>query len=209
MIYNYYEVLLTGLFFVILFLLVMVFRWRIAARSNDPLRVVSVKRMEDILLPDRMGGEIHLQHILLTAKGLVVVDVKTVSGTVFGGDLLDEWTVIRGLSRSQRRQSAEPPAGIVGAQRFTFPNPQYALNDRVAALKSIVRDIPVKGHVLFLGDVEFGKDRPTNVILSDELEDLYRKPHITELGRLMEAFQPHWEKVEEARERAPKVVAQF
>ena len=62
---------------------------------------------------------------------------------------------------------------------------------------------------VFLGDVEFSKDRPTNVILSDELEDLYRKPHITELGRLMEAFQPHWEKVEEARERAPTVVAQF
>lgn len=183
----------------------MVLWWRIAARSTDPLRVVSVKWMKDVLLPDRLGGQIHLQHILLTAKGVVVVDVKTVSGTVFGGDLLDEWTVIRGLSRSQRRQLAETHVGIVGAQRFTFPNPQHALNARVAALKSLVRDIPVKGHILFLGDVEFSKGRPTDVILSNELQDLYRKPDITELGRLMESFQPHWEKVEEASEPVPKV----
>ena len=99
MFYSYRVALLTGLLVIVLILLVMALWRRLAARSTDPLRAVSVKSMQNILLPDRMGGQIHLQHVLLTAKGFVVLDVKTGSGTVFGGDRLDEWTVIRGLSR--------------------------------------------------------------------------------------------------------------
>lgn len=204
MFYSYRAAFLIGLLVIVLILLVMALWRRLAARPVDPLRVVSVKSMQDILLPDRMGGQIHLQHVLLTAKGFVVLDVKTVSGTVFGGDLLDEWTVIRGLSRSRRRQVAETYAGMGRAQRFTFPNPQHALHDRVAALGAIVRDMPVTGHVLFLGDAEFSKNHPTDAIFPDELQERYRKPESAELSRLMEAFQPHWEKVQAASQPAPK-----
>lgn len=206
MFYSYRAAFLTGLLVIVLILLVMaLWRW-LAARSVDPLGVVSVKSMQDILLPDRMGGQIHLQHVLLTGKGFVVLDVKRVSGTVFGGDLLDEWTVIRGLSRSRRGQAAETDAGMGNAQRFTFPNPQHALHDRMASLGALVRDVPVTGHVLFLGDAEFSKDCPTDAIFPDELQERYRKPDSAELGRLMEAFQPHWEKVQEASQPAPKAI---
>jgi len=183
---DYRLALITGLgAVVVLSLLIYLWRRR-GGRSSDPLRAVSVKSLQDILLPDRMGGLIHLQHVLLTAKGFVVLDLKTVSGTVFGGDRLDEWTVIG------------------SAQRFTFPNPQRALYDRVAALKTIVRDMPVTGHILFFDDAEFSKGRPSDVIFPGELQERYRKPDSAELERLMEAFQPHWEQVLEASEPAPR-----
>ncbi len=61
----------------------------------------------------------------------MVIDVKAFEGTIFAGDRMAEWTVI-----GQRG-------------RFTFPNPLGTLYDRVAALKQIVRDVPVVGLVLF------------------------------------------------------------
>jgi hypothetical protein len=183
---DYRLALITGLVAVVV-LSLLIYLWRRrGGRSSDPLRAVSVKSLQDILLPDRMGGLIHLQHVLLTAKGFVVLDLKTVSGTVFGGDMLDEWTVIG------------------NAQRFTFPNPQRALYDRIAALKTIVRDMPVTGHILFFDDAEFSKGRPSDVIFPGELQERYRKPDSAELERLMEAFQPHWERVLEASEPAPR-----
>ena len=150
------------------------------------LREFSADSLHDILLPDRMGGEIHLQHLLLTAKGLVVLDVKTVRGMVFAGDRLDEWTVID------------------RAQRFTFPNPQPALYDRVAALRAVAKDVPVTGYILFLDHADFSKGRPTDVIFPDELQTRYRKPEKAELERLMEAFYPHWERVQEVSEPLPQ-----
>lgn len=152
------------------------------------LRAISVEAMQDILLPDRMGGEIHLEHVLLTAKGLVILDVKTVHGTVFAGDRLDEWTVIG------------------RAQRFTFPNPQSALYDRVAALKAVAKDMPVTGYILFFTDADFSKGRPADVIFPDELQARYSKPEKVELERLMEAFYPHWEQVQAVSEPLPQAV---
>ena len=37
------------------------------------------------LVSDGMGGEIHIEHLLLTGKGLVVLDVKTITGVAFRG----------------------------------------------------------------------------------------------------------------------------
>jgi hypothetical protein len=171
------------------FLAILVYRRRRRGNLDELLRAVSVESLRDILLPDRMGGEIHLQHLLLTAKGLVVLDVKTVRGMVFAGDRLDEWTVID------------------RAQRFAFPNPQPALYDRVAALRAVAKDMPVTGYILFLDHADFSKGRPTDVIFPDELQTRYRKPEKAELERLMEAFYPHWERVQEVSEPLPQAAS--
>ena len=165
---------------------IIIYRRRGRAGVDELLRGVAVESMKDILLPDAMGGKIHLQHVLLTAKGLLVLDVKTVKGKVFAGDRLDEWTVID------------------NGQRFTFQNPQRALYDRVAALKARTRDIPIAGYVLFLAEAEFNEGRPADVIHPDELRTRYAKPEKAELERLMEAFYPHWEKVKAGSEPAPR-----
>jgi hypothetical protein len=158
-------------------------------RGTDAVAAIRVKSMRDVVLPDGMGGQIHLEHVLLTARGIVVLDVKNYDGTVFASDRMDEWTVIG------------------KAQRFTFPNPQRALFDRVAAIKAVSRDIPVNGFILFCGEAEFGKDRPSDAILPAELIERFRKPDSADLERLMDAFMPHWDKVVNASEPAPRVTS--
>jgi hypothetical protein len=167
---------------VAVFALVRFWLRRRRPRLSQALQDVSIDRLQNVLVPDGMGGQIQLEHLLLTASGLVVIDVKAFEGTIFAGDRMAEWTVI----------------GKQG--RFTFPNPLGTLYDRVAALRQLVRDVPVAGYVLFAAGADFTKGRPKDVLLPSELVERHRKPDPSDLERLLPAFEPHWERVKAAIE---------
>lgn len=145
---------------------------------------MAVDRLEDVWLPDGMGGHIHVEHLLLTARGILVINVKRYEGTVFASDRMNEWTVM----------------GKQG--RFAFPNPQGALYDRVAAVRQLIRDVQVTGIILFPSTADFSKGRPKDVILTAELVEQYRKPERSDVERLTDAYAPHWERIREASQPA-------
>jgi hypothetical protein len=173
-----------------LVLLVGLLGWLLWRRRGGPeirqaIEAVAIERLEHVLVPDGMGGHIQVEHLLLTGQGLVVIDAKSFAGTIFASERMAEWTVI----------------GKQG--RFTFPNPLGTLYDRVAALKQLVRDVPVAGHVLFAGGADFSKGRPRDVLSATELVERYRRPEKEDLERLLVAFSPHWDRVKAAIEPVP------
>ena len=172
--------LLGALVLVLVPLLVWLWRRRSKDGLDSLVEAVGVDRVSDVLVSDGMGGEIHIEHLLLTGQGLVVLDVKSIGGTVFASDRMDEWTV------------------MTSKDRISIQNPQGALYDRIAALRLLVRDVPVSGHVLFVEGADFSKGRPKDVILPDELLVRYKKPERADLERIMDAFSPHWESVRKA-----------
>lgn len=107
--------------------------------------------LRNVLLPDPQGIPLHLDFLLLTARGIVVIDLREVTGNVFGGDQMDDWTVIN------------------GAQRFTFANPQAALYDRQASVRLVARDTPVEGRIVFGGRSVFPKGLPSHTRLLADL----------------------------------------
>lgn len=135
---------------------------------------VAIDQVHDVVIPDGLDGQIQLEFLLLTVRGIIVMEVKEFAGIVFAGERIDEWTV-RGRQR-----------------RFSFRNPLPALRDRVAAVRQLVPGVPVAGHVLFAA-AEFGKDRPAEVLLPDELLERYGKLEPRDTERLTEAYWPHWE----------------
>src|SRR5258708_35096808 len=80
----------------------------------------------DMLVPDGMGGGFHVDFLLLTTRGILVIDLRDVQGNIFGGDQMAEWTVMD------------------GPRRFTFTNPQSALYDRIAAVRGVAGEGPVE-----------------------------------------------------------------
>ena len=170
--------------------LVALLSWLLWRRRGGPelkqaLEAVAIERLQNVLLPDGMGGHIQVEHLLLTSQGLVVIDAKSFSGTIFASERMEEWTVI----------------GKQG--RFTFPNPLGTLYDRVAALRQLVREVPVAGHVLFAGSADFSKGRPRDVLSANELVERYRRPEKEDLERLLVAFAPHWDRVKAAIQPVP------
>jgi hypothetical protein len=175
---------------VALLALVALLSWLLWRRRGGPelkqaLEAVAIERLQNVLLPDGMGGHIQVEHLLLTSQGLVVIDAKSFSGTIFASERMEEWTVI----------------GKQG--RFTFPNPLGTLYDRVAALRQLVREVPVAGHVLFAGSADFSKGRPRDVLSANELVERYRRPEKEDLERLLVAFAPHWDRLKAAIEPVP------
>jgi Nuclease-related domain len=100
---------------------------------------IAYEMLKNVLVPNGNGGQIHIHYLLLTQRGLLVLDLLDHPGAVFGGDQMIEWTVI-GKKR-----------------RFTFANPQHALYDRMAAVRLLTGEVPVDGRVLFTLRSDFPK----------------------------------------------------
>jgi Nuclease-related domain len=116
------------------------------------LERVALAAAHQVLVPDGMGGFIHIDHILLTPRGVLVLDTRRVAGLIFGGDQMSDWTVMgRG-------------------HRYTFDNPQPALYDRIAAVKAVVGEAPVEGRLLFSNVGKFTKGIPKWVVMLDGIE---------------------------------------
>ena len=142
---------------------------------SQVLNEIAFERVDKMIIPNVDNGEIQIDHLLLTAQGILIIDIKDVQGAVFGGDKMQDWTVI-----SENR-------------RFTFSNPQPALFDRIAAVRHIIREVPVAGRILFLDGAEFAKGVPGLVTTLDELEQEFGDVDKSAAKIKIEAFRQHWD----------------
>ena len=151
-----------------------------ANRLKKVLTEISHDRIDALLIPNGDEGEIQIDHLLLTSQGLLIVDIKDVAGTVFGSDKMEKWTVIS------------------NKHRFTFSNPQPALYDRIAAVRHIVRQVPVEGRLIFKDEAEFTKGVPELVADIDQLHAEFNEPDKAAGKFKIEAFKPHWDLIRKA-----------
>lgn len=151
---------------------------------EEVVKSISYEYMSNVVIPKADDGEIHLDHVLLTAEGLLIVEVKDVQGIVFGSDKMQDWTV------------------IASDRRFTFSNPQPRMFDRIAAVRQIVRQVPVTGRILFLDGAEFTKGVPGLVTTLDDLLAEFGEIDKLSATAKIEAFKPHWEAISQAARAA-------
>lgn len=125
----------------------VIWRRRRAERERlRPITSIAFDMLRDVLLPDGNEGQIHVDFLLLTAGGLLVIDLRDVPGVIFGGESMDEWALMD------------------GATRRTFANPLTMLFDRMAAVGHLAgKDVPVDGRVVFSARASFPKGRPPRV----------------------------------------------
>ena len=167
-------------------LVALLLAWLIYRRRTSGNRLqrvldeISYDRVDGVLIPNGDEGEIQIDHLLLTARGLLIIDIKDVSGTVFGSDKMENWTVIS------------------NKHRFTFSNPQPALYDRIAAVRHIVRQVPVEGRLVFLDGAEFTKGIPDLVAGIDDLHTEFNEADKAAGKFKIEAFKPHWDLIRKA-----------
>jgi Nuclease-related domain len=155
-------------------------RWyrQYSARKSLRLAVTGAgaDHVVDVLVPDGMGGGFHVDFLLLTSRGVLVVDLRDVQGNIFGGDQMADWTVMD------------------GPRRFTFTNPQNGLYDRIAAVKAIASEVPVEGRVVFTRRGRFPKGLPKWTLMIDSLRTEF--PVMEHDGDGATArFRESWEKI--------------
>jgi Nuclease-related domain len=149
------------------------------------LESVALASAHQVLVPDGMGGFIHIDHVLLTPRGVLVLDTRRVAGLIFGGDQMSDWTVMgRG-------------------HRYTFDNPQPALYDRIAAVKAIVGEVPVEGRLLFSNVGKFTKGIPKWVVMLDGIEVEFPVVESNGADRAPESFAEAWARLTSQLQPSP------
>ena len=152
---------------------------------DNVISSVAYDMLRHVLLPTGSGEQIHVNYLLLTQKGLLVVDLIDVHGVVFAGEKMAQWSVLG------------------PRKHFMFANPLPVLYDRLAAVRLLALDeVPVEGRVLFTMRGEFPKGRPEAVIRLDELQDAFPQVE-TSPGNVAVAFAPAWERIKAAAQPNP------
>ena len=144
-------------------------------RLRDACRGV----LANFVIPDGNGEEIQVQYALLTARGILIIDIKDDEGHVFGSEAMQDWTV------------------IADDRRFTFANPQPGLWDRVAAVKRLTPEVPVIGFVGFTGRARFSKGQPRSVTLLEPLLQELEK-EAAAARQAAEGYLAAWERLRQA-----------
>lgn len=160
----------------------LVYRYVRASRNilQRVIADIAIERYSGIVIPAAHEGEIQIDEVLLTSSGLLVLEVKNVQGVVFGSEKMQDWTVM-----SEQR-------------RYTIPNPQPAMFDRIAAVRAIVRQVPVTGRIVFLDGAEFTKGVPQLVSTPQQLAEEFGDADGRAVAFKVDAFRPYWERLGEA-----------
>lgn len=144
------------------------------------LEELSYEQLRNVVLPKADDGEIHIDHILLTERGILIVEAKEIRGIVFGGDRMHDWTVMD------------------NGRRYTIANPQAALYDRIAAVRLVVSDVPVEGRIVFGADADFSKGLPSLVCTEQQLRAELPVVSGKRGSASRSAFDPHWQTLRDA-----------
>ena len=152
---------------------------RIAERRTllAALNDAAYEVLHDMLIPDGMDGHLHIDFLLLTQRGILVLDLREVPGMIFGGDQMNDWAV------------------MTRTKRYSFSNPQGPLLDRVAAVRQLAGETPVEGRVLFTARARFPKGRPKSVLMLDSLKVEYAPVDKGAMQTVVARFRPGWESV--------------
>lgn len=138
---------------------------------------VAYEYLNNVLVTDGMEGYFHFDFLLLTQRGILVLDLREIPGVIFGGDQMDDWTV------------------MTRTRRFTFANPQGPLLDRIAAIKQLAGDTPVEGRIAFTARSKFPKGRPKSVLMLDSLRVEYAPMEKATMAAAVAKFRPGWDRV--------------
>jgi hypothetical protein len=163
----------------LIILLALLWRWhrRARIRAARTLAVTSCgfDHLRDVLVPDGQGGVLHVDFLLLTARGVVVIDLRDIAGNIFGGDQMNAWTVMH------------------RAQRYTFVNPQTGLYDRIAAVRAIAQELPVEGRIVFTARGRFPKGLPRYTLTLESLPAEFPVSDREAVSEMLERWKPTWE----------------
>jgi hypothetical protein len=163
----------------VLTVLLLLFRkplqhWRQERQIRRALKRLGARGLHNIRLPDGLGSEIMIDNLLLATDAILVVDVKRFDGLIFGGSKTDIWTQ------------------VINKRSYRFPNPDQQLQLQVAAVRTIVPRVPVRGLHLFTHKSKFPKGKPPSVL---QLADIRKQPRRPRLKDIPAELRSAWDEL--------------
>jgi len=126
------------------------------------LKTYSQIEVNNILIPDGVGGVIEIEQLLLLEQGLLLIETNPISGVIFAADKMENWSQVS------------------DGRSYKFVNPLYRLQLAQQAIQDLVPKTPVFCRLIFVAeDALFPKGKPEKVStinsLAVDLEPLNSK----------------------------------
>jgi hypothetical protein len=125
---------------------------RKARHLDKILRRYKLDEVRSIVIPDGIGGLMELDRLILTDRGLLIIETYPMNGHLFGAEQIDQWTQ------------------IIDGRSFKFANPLHHIQNAKYALQPLAPKIPIFYRVIFTGHCDFPKGKPDNVSTVQSLE---------------------------------------
>ena len=158
--------------------------WRI----NRLLNNIGREQIRHFSFPDGLGGQYVADRLALCEDQILIISYRPYRGKIYCAEKIDEWTQ------------------VVDRKSFKFENPLFEQNNQVASLSLLVKDVPIRGLVIYSPEVEFPKGMPDRVYVVDQMPLQYQRDRI---GDIAIEVQSAWDKLKVTREQsdAAKVLA--
>lgn len=108
--------------------------------------------LENLIIPGAYGGLTKIDCAVLTAGGILCIQVKHCSGIVFGSETEPQWK------------------NVDGVRQRKFLNPVIQNAGRTKALQNVVPDVPVANLVVFTGPAQLTAPKVRNAVRLRDLD---------------------------------------
>jgi len=127
------------------------FRQASVHRNLHRLEKKGAQILHNLILPDRKGGSVWIDYLIITNHSITAVELMACSGQIFGSPHDATWVQERGHTR------------------YRFPNPLRQSNQAANAIKNILGKFTVQEALIYSG-CELHDSMPANVLKATEIE---------------------------------------
>ncbi len=121
-------------------------------RSLSRLEEKGAQILSNLILPDRRGGSVWIDYLIVTAHGITAVQLLAVAGRIYGSPHDAMWVQERGHSR------------------YRFPNPLRQGNQAAEVIRNILGNFEVYEALVYSG-CRLHESMPEHVVKAEQMED--------------------------------------
>jgi len=122
-------------------------------RSKKIIKSLGKYNLKNVAIKLNLDETIYIDYLILVPTGIFVLNVLKYNGIIFAGENVEQWTQ------------------LVNKKSYKFPNPLHDLEVCESAVRGVIKDCNVVGHIAFESNCQFPKGKPAKISLLNEMAD--------------------------------------
>ena len=136
-----------------LFLLLPTIKLKIGEyKNNKILKNLSKFQLKNVAIQINPDETVHIDYLMLVPSGILVLNIMKYNGIIFGGENVELWTQ------------------LVNQKSYKFPNPLRDLEVCESAIRGVIKNCNIIGHIAFVSNCQFPKGKPAKISLLHEMQ---------------------------------------
>ncbi len=122
-------------------------------KNNKLISRIGRFQLKNVAIQISIDETVYIDYLILLPKGIFVLNILKYNGIIFAGENVECWTQ------------------LINKKSYKFPNPLHDLDICESAIRSVIDDCNVIGHIAFDSNCQFPKGKPQRISLLHELPD--------------------------------------